>query len=83
MLCDFGSATPRAKKYETASEIGEEEENIRRHTTPAYRAPEVGASQPCERDALCIGTRVVVPVETFCHACQRCKVLRLILSYVL
>jgi hypothetical protein len=38
---DFGSATSRAKFYNTTAEIAEEEENIRRNTTPGYRAPEV------------------------------------------
>eukprot|EP00803_Ostreobium_quekettii_P003254 evm.model.scf_876.3 EVM.evm.TU.scf_876.3 scf_876:14273-18197(-) len=41
VLCDFGSSTTRERTYETPAEIGEEEENIRRHTTPAYRAPEM------------------------------------------
>ncbi|CAD7705229.1 unnamed protein product [Ostreobium quekettii] len=41
VLCDFGSSTSREQAYETPAEIGEEEENIRRHTTPAYRAPEM------------------------------------------
>lgn len=44
MLCDFGSTTTRAKVYETTLEISEEEENIRRTTTPAYRAPEVSSA---------------------------------------
>lgn len=38
---DFGSATSRAQVYNTTVEMAEEEENIRRNTTPAYRAPEV------------------------------------------
>lgn len=41
VICDFGSATSRAKVYDTALEMATEEDNIRRTTTPAYRAPEV------------------------------------------
>lgn len=45
VLCDFGSATTRAQVYSTSEEIAAEEDVIRKHTTPAYRAPEVrGAS---------------------------------------
>ena len=39
---DYGSATSRAQTYNTPLEISEEEDIIRRNTTPAYRAPEVG-----------------------------------------
>ena len=42
VLCDFGSATSRAKVYAGVEEIAAEEDVIRKHTTPAYRAPEVG-----------------------------------------
>ena len=38
---DYGSATSRAQIYNTPLEISEEEDVIRRNTTPAYRAPEV------------------------------------------
>lgn len=41
VLCDFGSATPEQRVYESAVEISREEERVRKHTTPAYRAPEV------------------------------------------
>ena len=41
VLADFGSATTRAKVYQTTEEIGTEEYNIQRSTTPAYRAPEM------------------------------------------
>jgi hypothetical protein len=41
VLCDFGSATARAMVYSTVAEIAAEEDVIRKHTTPAYRAPEV------------------------------------------
>lgn len=41
VLCDFGSATSRARVYVGPEEIAAEEDNIRKHTTPAYRAPEV------------------------------------------
>ncbi len=42
VICDFGSSTSRAKVYNTVQEIAEEEEIIRKQTTPAYRPPEVG-----------------------------------------
>jgi len=42
VLCDFGSATIDQKVYSTVAEITREEERIRKQTTPAYRAPEVG-----------------------------------------
>ncbi len=41
VLCDFGSSTARARVYESADAIMVEEDNIRKYTTPAYRAPEV------------------------------------------
>ncbi|GLC50517.1 hypothetical protein PLESTB_000388400 [Pleodorina starrii] len=41
VICDFGSSTARAQVYDTPAEIAMEEENIRRTTTPAYRAPEM------------------------------------------
>ncbi|KAI8462858.1 MAG: kinase-like domain-containing protein [Monoraphidium minutum] len=41
VLCDFGSATARAGVYTAAADIAAEEDSIRRHTTPAYRAPEM------------------------------------------
>ncbi|EFJ43797.1 hypothetical protein VOLCADRAFT_95933 [Volvox carteri f. nagariensis] len=41
VICDFGSSTARAQVYDTPTEIAMEEENIRRTTTPAYRAPEM------------------------------------------
>jgi AP2-associated kinase len=41
VLCDFGSATTRAKVYEGRREILEEEERIQKTTTLAYRAPEM------------------------------------------
>lgn len=40
-LCDFGSASTNHKRFEKPEEMGIEEDNIRKHTTPAYRAPEV------------------------------------------
>lgn len=40
-LCDFGSCSTNHKRFESEREMGEEEDNIRKHTTPAYRAPEV------------------------------------------
>ncbi len=41
VLCDFGSTTSWAGRYEGSNEIMVAEENIRKYTTPAYRAPEV------------------------------------------
>ncbi|ERN11601.1 probable serine/threonine-protein kinase DDB_G0280111 [Amborella trichopoda] len=40
-LCDFGSASTNHKRFERPEEMGIEEDNIRKHTTPAYRAPEM------------------------------------------
>jgi serine/threonine protein kinase len=45
-LCDFGSATTRAQVYDSASERALAEEDIQKHTTPAYRAPEVRRRGP-------------------------------------
>ncbi|CAL0310294.1 unnamed protein product [Lupinus luteus] len=40
-LCDFGSTTTNHKRFEKPEEMGIEEDNIRKYTTPAYRAPEM------------------------------------------
>lgn len=40
-LCDFGSASTNHKRFERPEEMGIEEDNIRKYTTPAYRAPEM------------------------------------------
>jgi AP2-associated kinase len=40
-LCDFGSVSTNHKIFERAEEMGIEEDNIRKYTTPTYRAPEV------------------------------------------
>ncbi|XVE95323.1 hypothetical protein REPUB_Repub02eG0086800 [Reevesia pubescens] len=40
-LCDFGSTSTNHKRFEKPEEMGVEEDNIRKHTTPAYRAPEM------------------------------------------
>ncbi|CAN6833640.1 unnamed protein product [Brassica oleracea] len=40
-LCDFGSVSTNHKVFERAEEMGIEEDNIRKHTTPGYRAPEM------------------------------------------
>ncbi|KAH9774654.1 protein kinase domain-containing protein [Citrus sinensis] len=40
-LCDFGSTSTNHKRFEKLEEMGIEEDNIRKHTTPAYRAPEM------------------------------------------
>ena len=41
VLCDFGSTTSRVGHYEGANAIMVAEEDVRKHTTPAYRPPEV------------------------------------------
>lgn len=40
-LCDFGSTSTNHKRFDKPEEMGIEEDNIRKHTTPAYRAPEM------------------------------------------
>ncbi|KAJ4970664.1 hypothetical protein NE237_003763 [Protea cynaroides] len=40
-LCDFGSTSTNHRRFERPEEMGIEEDNIRKHTTPAYRAPEM------------------------------------------
>jgi len=40
-LCDFGSVSTNHKCFDKPEEMGIEEDNIRKHTTPSYRAPEV------------------------------------------
>ncbi|XP_028799681.1 probable serine/threonine-protein kinase DDB_G0280111 isoform X2 [Neltuma alba] len=40
-LCDFGSVSTNHKRFEKPEEMGIEEDNIRKYTTPAYRAPEM------------------------------------------
>ncbi|KAG7573414.1 Protein kinase domain [Arabidopsis suecica] len=40
-LCDFGSVSTNHKIFERAEEMGIEEDNIRKYTTPTYRAPEM------------------------------------------
>ncbi|PSS11978.1 Serine/threonine-protein kinase [Actinidia chinensis var. chinensis] len=40
-LCDFGSTSTNHKRFERPEDMGIEEDNIRKHTTPAYRAPEM------------------------------------------
>ncbi|KAL8229710.1 hypothetical protein R6Q57_014610 [Mikania cordata] len=40
-LCDFGSTSTNHKRFERPEEMGLEEDNIRKHTTPAYRSPEM------------------------------------------
>ncbi|XP_072971555.1 protein kinase domain-containing protein ppk38-like isoform X1 [Typha angustifolia] len=40
-LCDFGSTSTNHKCFNRLEEMGIEEDNIRKHTTPAYRAPEM------------------------------------------
>jgi AP2-associated kinase len=40
-LCDFGSVSTNHKCFDKPKDMGIEEDNIRKHTTPAYRAPEV------------------------------------------
>ncbi|WCJ19004.1 Protein kinase superfamily protein [Euphorbia peplus] len=40
-LCDFGSTSTNHKRFEKPEEMGIEEDTIRKHTTPAYRSPEM------------------------------------------
>ncbi|GJM85408.1 hypothetical protein PR202_ga01854 [Eleusine coracana subsp. coracana] len=40
-ICDFGSTSTNHKCFDKPEEMGIEEDVIRRHTTPAYRAPEM------------------------------------------
>ncbi|XP_020692033.1 probable serine/threonine-protein kinase DDB_G0276461 isoform X1 [Dendrobium catenatum] len=40
-LCDYGSTSTNHKCFDRPEEMGIEEDNIRKHTTPAYRAPEM------------------------------------------
>jgi AP2-associated kinase len=40
-ICDFGSTSTNHKCFDKPEEMGIEEDIIRKHTTPAYRAPEV------------------------------------------
>ncbi|KAJ8485183.1 hypothetical protein OPV22_017668 [Ensete ventricosum] len=40
-LCDFGSTSTNHKCFDKSEEMGIEEDNIRKYTTPAYRAPEM------------------------------------------
>uniref|UniRef100_A0A0E0LZ65 Protein kinase domain-containing protein n=1 Tax=Oryza punctata TaxID=4537 RepID=A0A0E0LZ65_ORYPU len=40
-LCDFGSVSTNHKCFDKPEEMGIEEDNIRKHTTPACRAPEM------------------------------------------
>ncbi|KAA8515716.1 hypothetical protein F0562_018673 [Nyssa sinensis] len=40
-LCDYGSTSTNHKRFEKPEEMGIEEDIIRKHTTPAYRAPEM------------------------------------------
>ncbi|PKA47323.1 CBL-interacting protein kinase 25 [Apostasia shenzhenica] len=40
-LCDFGSTSSNHKCFSSPEEMGVEEDNIRKNTTPAYRSPEM------------------------------------------
>ncbi|KAJ7560466.1 hypothetical protein O6H91_04G131200 [Diphasiastrum complanatum] len=40
-LCDFGSTSINHKCFDKPGEMGVEEDIIRKHTTPAYRSPEM------------------------------------------
>ncbi|KAI5055533.1 hypothetical protein GOP47_0029054 [Adiantum capillus-veneris] len=40
-LCDFGSISTNHRRFDKAADMGLEEDIIRKHTTPAYRAPEM------------------------------------------
>ncbi|GMH33332.1 hypothetical protein BSKO_01166 [Bryopsis sp. KO-2023] len=41
VLCDFGSASSSARRFENATDSQAEEEYLNKKTTPAYRAPEM------------------------------------------
>ncbi|KAF6150972.1 hypothetical protein GIB67_026893 [Kingdonia uniflora] len=40
-VCDFGSISTNHQRFKRPEDMGIEEDNIRKHTTPAYRAPEM------------------------------------------
>jgi AP2-associated kinase len=44
VLCDFGSTTSWSGVYQSTNDVMMGEEIIRKYTTPAYRAPEVGVT---------------------------------------
>ena len=46
VLCDYGSTSSWSGHYEGSNDILVAEEDIRKHTTPAYRAPEVSTCGP-------------------------------------
>ncbi|AQK58038.1 Protein kinase superfamily protein [Zea mays] len=41
-LCDFGSVSTNHKCFDKPEEMGIEEDNIRKHTTPSYKLPTLG-----------------------------------------
>ena len=57
-LCDFGSTSTIHKRFEKLEEMGTEEDSIKKHTTPAYRAPEV-------YECICLKKNVVFLVDIF------------------
>jgi serine/threonine protein kinase len=64
-LCDFGSTSTNHKRFEKADEMGLEEDNIRKYTTPAYRAPEVlPFSMQFSRSPVCAHSLLL---SGFCH----------------
>ena len=52
VLCDYGSTSSWSGHYEGSNDILVAEEDIRKHTTPAYRPPEVCAWGPPATHAL-------------------------------
>lgn len=68
-LCDFGSTSTNHKRFEKPEEMGIEEDNIRKYTTPAYRAPE--ASQ----DVFSLN-KIIIICGTNLHFCMnfRCGI---------
>lgn len=66
-LCIFAR---RAQVYETATDMAAEEDAIRRHTTPAYRPPEVRAGTQHERVACTGSSRAALcAARQVPHAC--------------
>ncbi|KAH1211083.1 putative serine/threonine-protein kinase [Glycine max] len=65
-LCDFGSTSTNHKRFEKPEEMGIEEDNIRKYTTPAYRAPEVNLSSlPKIRSPLKVVVKAPQPLPSY------------------
>jgi hypothetical protein len=46
-FCPYCSVSTNHKCFDKPEEMGIEEDNIRKHTTPSYRAPEVSIDFSC------------------------------------